>query len=124
MELYVNNIPVINMHDLNFAMLFKNQKGEYASVHYILNDNEWELFKDKDYKGFYYFIYDENGKFIKSECVGYQYTFHNWYKDNKECTIKSDTEANVRYFNEELSIKYNKKNLIKLLKNDGITIKD
>lgn len=105
MKVIVNNIEVKNEKDIENALLWENQHGEYAKIEYIIE-------KIEEYK-----TINKNLEFYNDKCL---YTMRNWYNDNEECV---DRNGNFKYLNSEKSYKYNVKKIKNIIEKDGIQFK-
>ena len=110
MRTIINDIEVKNYEDLEKAMEWHNQKGEYAKLVQIAENNgDWVEIKGMT--PYYQEEYDEKGLW-SSHVVGGYCTIRNWYNENKECL----TPYNDGYaYSKELSLKYNIKEMAKYI---------
>lgn len=112
MKTLVNGIEVKTVADLEKAMQWENQNGEYATVVYIAeNKQDWKKFAPMSYREFQNIymlkLSEENAKNV----CNYQF-IRNWYNENQEC-LKSYNDGFA--YDKELSIKYNVSKLAKEL---------
>lgn len=122
MKLLVNGKEIKNQKDLGEALKFENQKGQYAEIAYIpeeKKDYQNPVYKEMSIDPYISYILWRKNEKGDYEQIGVQYTFHNWYDGHQECL---KVVNGIHCYDEELSIKYHTKRLLKLLKEDGIII--
>lgn len=108
MKITVNGKICSTEEEIKKALEWENQKGEYAIIEYhetyplYGNPRSNEPKKKLEYNGRIYNI-PQN------------YTYRNWYNDNYECTTPYN---DGRAFSEELSYKYNVKEILDIIYED------